>query len=54
MDDFVETVCIRPKTGRILVFDIDRFHKADVVESGTKTWLGLKHPSSSAPDINKK
>jgi hypothetical protein len=42
-DDFVETACVRPEMkGRVLFFDIDRYHKADVVESGLKSWLGFE------------
>jgi Rps23 Pro-64 3,4-dihydroxylase Tpa1-like proline 4-hydroxylase len=41
-DAFRETVCVRPKRGRVAFFDIDVFHKACPVESGVKTWLGIE------------
>jgi 2OG-Fe(II) oxygenase superfamily len=41
-DSFQETVAVHPKTGRSLVFDIDRFHCGDVIERGVKRWIGTE------------
>lgn len=39
-DQFDELFAIFPRTGRILCFDIDMFHKGDMVGSGSKLWVG--------------
>ena len=41
-DDFVETVVVAPKRGRVLLFDIDRYHRANEVKRGVKTWIGIE------------
>jgi prolyl 4-hydroxylase len=40
--DFEKLFSITPKTGRVLCFDIDEFHKGDVVTKGTKMWIGTE------------
>ena len=41
-DDYVSTAKIIPSKGRILAFDIDRFHKGETVVSGEKLWIGIE------------
>lgn len=41
-DAFQETACVRPKRGRVLCFDIDRFHAARPIKSGAKAWIGIE------------
>ena len=40
--DFIETTQICPKRGRTLVFDIDLYHKGEMVTKGTKRWMGTE------------
>ena len=46
-DSFVPTCSVVPKRGRVLVFDIDRFHEAGRVISGVKRWIGVELLSSN-------
>lgn len=39
-DDFDKLFAITPRVGRILCFDIDMFHKGEVVSGGSKVWIG--------------
>jgi hypothetical protein len=41
-DAFVPTCTIKPRRGRVLLFDIDRFHEASPVISGVKRWIGVE------------
>ena len=41
-DDLEPTARIEPRRGRVLLFDIDRFHRACPVERGVKAWIGLE------------
>lgn len=41
-DNFKELFSIKPKTGRILCFDIDRYHRGEHVLSGCKCWIGTE------------
>ena len=41
-DDFNLTTSITPRKNRTLVFDMDLFHKGNVVESGEKHWIGTE------------
>jgi hypothetical protein len=41
-DLFEEKVTIKPKKGRTLLFDIEKFHKGNVVLSGEKYWIGTE------------
>jgi hypothetical protein len=41
-DDFAPTCTVVPKKGRMLVFDIERFHAGQPVASGVKTWVGVE------------
>ena len=40
--DFIQTTSIQPKRGRTLVFDIDLYHKGEMVIKGTKHWIGTE------------
>ncbi len=41
-DRFEELFSVIPKKGRVLCFDIDMFHKGDVVSNGEKLWIGTE------------
>ena len=40
--DFIETTQIQPKRGRTLIFDIDLYHKGEMVTKGVKQWIGTE------------
>jgi hypothetical protein len=40
--NFIETTQIQPKRGRTLVFDIDLYHKGEMVTKGIKQWIGTE------------
>lgn len=39
-DDFKFTTSIKPVKGRALIFDIDLWHKGNIVTNGKKYWIG--------------
>jgi hypothetical protein len=41
-DDWKETHDIIPEKGTALLFDIDLWHRGDVIQSGTKYWIGCE------------
>lgn len=41
-DDWKQTHDIRPVPGTALLFDIDLWHKGDIIKSGTKQWIGCE------------
>ena len=41
-DKWVLTDTIRPQTGKALLFDIDLWHRGDVLTSGRKHWIGCE------------
>ena len=41
-DAFEKTCEIIPQKGRLLAFDIDRYHKGERVLNGTKKWFGIE------------
>ena len=41
-DNFIQTADIQPKRGRTLVFDIDLYHKGEMVTKGIKHWIGTE------------
>lgn len=41
-NDLKKTHCIIPKKNKTLLFDINLFHSANPVESGTKYWIGTE------------
>lgn len=41
-DSFGETVTIVPSTNKTLIFDIDLFHKGEMITAGTKYWIGTE------------
>jgi hypothetical protein len=41
-DAFAPLALVRPKEGRVLAFDIDRFHAGEPVVAGTKRWIGTE------------
>ena len=41
-DDLKPTVEIQPKKGRVLMFNIDLFHKGNIVLKGDKYWIGTE------------
>jgi hypothetical protein len=41
-DALTKTYDIVPKMGRMLVFDIDRYHRGECVLTGTKKWIGIE------------
>ena len=47
-DTFHPLCRITPKRGRILVFDIDRYHMGESVKEGVKKWFGIELVSTSS------
>lgn len=41
-DNFNETVRVKPKKGMALLFNIDLWHKAEIVKDGVKVWIGTE------------
>ena len=41
-ENFKPTVTIHPKIGRALLFDIDLWHKGDMLIKGEKYWIGCE------------
>jgi hypothetical protein len=41
-ESFNETVMIVPNKNKTLIFDIDLFHKGNVIVKGTKYWIGTE------------
>jgi Large eukaryotic DNA virus major capsid protein/Major capsid protein N-terminus/2OG-Fe(II) oxygenase superfamily len=41
-EKFQETITIKPKTGTLLMFDIDLWHSAMPIRKGEKYWIGLE------------
>ena len=41
-DDWNQTHSIIPKKGTALLFDIDLWHRGDIIQSGSKYWIGCE------------
>lgn len=41
-DEWMLTDTIRPERGKALLFDIDLWHRGDLLTSGTKHWIGCE------------
>jgi hypothetical protein len=41
-DAFEPTCTVTPRTGRVVAFDIDRYHRGCEVLSGRKVWVGIE------------
>jgi hypothetical protein len=48
-DAFAPLARVRPKEGRVLAFDIDRFHAGEPVLAGTKRWIGTELVAERLP-----
>ena len=52
-DNWNQTTNIKPEKGKALLFDIDLWHRGDILKSGTKQWIGCEIIGKFKPGSDK-